>query len=480
MGSGGAPRRRSKWVLKFKHDSRGRVERFKGRLVAKGYSQKFGIDFEETFAPVVRFSSIRTLLAFAINNNMTVHQMDVVTAFLNGELQEEIYMQQPPGYEVPGKERMVCKLKKSLYGLKQSPSCWNKSFQDFMLNLDLKQSTADPCVFIQDESNFMTIVAVYVDDLIVMSTSLEKLDVVKKALSDSFKMKDMGSLHYCLGVSVVQNSDGIWLHQKQYILSMLRKFHLMDDKPMSTSADPNVKLMKDDGVSKQLEDKAQYQSMVGSLLYAAMATRPDIAHAVGAVSKCCAQPTEAHLTAAKRVLRYLSGTRYLALRYQKSEEPPTGYDWAGDHDDRHSTSGNLFIFGGGAICWSSKKQAVVALSTYEAKYIALSAATQEAAWLQKLLLDLRMRSQPMVMMEDNQGAIALAKNPIGHSRTKHIDIRFHFIREAQENGLIQVRYCPTDEMLADLLTKPLPRSSFQRLRKCLGMEQLVMSSFPKT
>ena len=321
--------------------------------MAKGYSQKFGIDFEETFAPVVRLSSIRTLLAFAINNNMTVHQMDVVTAFLNGELQEEIYMQQPPGYEVPGKERMVCKLKKSLYGLKQSPSCWNKSFQDFMLNLDLKQSTADPCVFIQDESNFMTIVAVYVDDLIVMSTSLEKLDVVRKALSDRFKMKDMGSLSGCQCCSKFR----WYLATPKTVYSL----HVTEVsfKPMSTPADPNVKLMKDDGVSKQLEDKAQYQSMVGSLLYAAMATRPDIAHAVGAVSKFCAQPTEAHLTAAKRVLRYLSGTRYLALRYQKSEEPPTGYsdaDWAGDHDDRHSTSGNLFIFGGGAICWSSKKK----------------------------------------------------------------------------------------------------------------------------
>ena len=245
----------SKWVFKIKHDSCGKIERFKGRVVAKGYSQKYGIDFEENFAPVVRFSSIRTLLAFAVNNNMVIHQMDVVTAFLNGELQEEIYMQQPPGYEVPGKEKLVCKLKKSLYGLKQSSRCWNKSFQDFMLDLGFKQSTADPCVFIQDETNSMTIVAVYVDDLIVMSTSSEKLDAIKKALSGRFKMKDMGPLHYCLGVSIVQNADSILLHQKQYILSMLRKFGLMDAKQVSTPADSNVRLVKDDGVSKQLEDK---------------------------------------------------------------------------------------------------------------------------------------------------------------------------------------------------------------------------------
>ena len=227
------------------------MERFKGRLVAKGYSQKPGIDFEETFAPVVRFSSIRTLLAFAVNNNMVVHQMDVVTAFLNGELQEDIYMQQPPGYEVPGKEGLVCKLKRSLYGLKQAPRVWNKSFQEFMIRLGLKQSTADPCVFIQDEAKVKTIVAVYVDDLIVMATSTEKLNDIKKALSRRFKMKDMGPLHYCLGVSIIQNADGIWLHQKQYILSMLQKFGLIDAKPVSTPADQYVKLIKDDGVSKR-------------------------------------------------------------------------------------------------------------------------------------------------------------------------------------------------------------------------------------
>lgn len=385
-------------------------------------------------------------------------------------------MQQPPGYEVPGKEGLVCKLKRSLYGLKQAPRVWNKAFQDFMISLGLKQSTADPCIFIEDEAEATTIVAVYVDDLVVMSSAIEKLDVIKKALSEKFKMKDMGPLHYCLGVSVVQNAGGIWLHQKQYIVSMLRKFGLMDAKPVSTPADHNVRLAKNDGNSKSLQNNKLYQSMVGSLLYCAMATRPDIAQAVGAVSKFCAQPTEAHLTAVKRVLRYLSGTKDLALHYQKSEKPIVGYsdaDWAGDCDDRHSTSGNLFVLGEGAICWASRKQPVVALSTAESEYIALSAAAQEAAWLQKLLSDLNISPQPIVMMEDNQGAIALAKNPVAHSRTKHIDIRFHYIREAQENGLIQIRYCPTEEMLADLLTKPLPRSAFERLRYSLGLKELM-------
>ena len=253
-------------------------------------------------------------------------------------------MQQPPGYEVQGQENLVCRLKKSLYGLKQSPRCWNKAFRDFIVNLGFKQSTADPCVFVQVDTQSMKALAVYIDDLVVMSTSPENLSAIKEGLSGKFKMKDMDPLHYCLGVSVVQNADGIWLHQKQYIVSMLQKFGLMDAKPALTPADVNVKLVKEDGVSNQLDDKPLYQSMVGSLLYTAMATRPDIAHSVGAVSKFCSQPTEAHLTAAKRVLRYLSGTRDLALHYRKSDASLTGYadaDWAGDQDDRHSTSGNV-------------------------------------------------------------------------------------------------------------------------------------------
>ena len=193
-----------KWVFKVKYDSNGKVERFKGCL---GYSQRYGIDFEETFAPVVRSSSIRVLLAFGLQNDMIIHQIDVITAFLNGKLQEDIYMQQPAGYEVPGKETLVCKLKKALYGLKQSPRCWNKSFQDFLLNLGFQQSTADPCVFVNPDADSMTVIAVYVDDLIVMSTTTEQLNDKKKTLPEKFKMKDMGPLHYCLGITIEQDGN---------------------------------------------------------------------------------------------------------------------------------------------------------------------------------------------------------------------------------------------------------------------------------
>ena len=220
----------------------------------------------------------------------------------------------------------------------------------------------------------------------------------------------MGQLHYCLGVNIVYGQSCVWLHQKQYITLMLRKFGFADANTVSTPADCNVKLVKDDHVSNST-DQAEYQSMVGSLLYIAMGTRPDIAQAVGAVSKFCSNPTEAHKTAVKRIFRYLKKTINLALKYCKDGKPITGFsdaDWAGDLDDRHSTTGNVFLLAGGAISWLSKKQAVVALSTSEAEYVALSLAAQEAAWLQKMLTDLQIPTKPIVIKEDNQGAIALA------------------------------------------------------------------------
>ena len=352
-----------KWVFKLKHAGDDTVERFKARLVAKGYAQKCGIDYDETFSPVVRFSSIRFLLAFAVQNDLLIHQMDVETAFLNGKLDEEIYMQQPEGYVKPGEEHLVCKLE---------------------------------------------------------------------------------------------------------------KYRQTEAKPVSTPADLNVKLQKEDGFSRPV-DATSYQSMVGSLLYAAIATRPDIAQAVGVFSKFCANPTQNHLTAAKRILRYLKATAYLGLSYKKCADGNLiGYsdaDWAGDIDDCHSTSGNVFSFACGAVSWLSKKQATVSLSTAEAEYVALSTATQEAIWLRRLLADVGEPPEgPSEIYEDNQGAVSMAKNPVGHARTKHIDIRYHFVREGVQDGAIALKYIATDEMIADILTKPLPKHRFQKLVTELGMK----------
>ena len=306
----------SRWVFKVKYGASGDVKQFKARLVAKGYTQKPGIDYEETFSPLVKFQSIRTLLGFAVQNDMLLHQMDVMTAFLNGTLEEDIYMEQPDCYVEQGKEDLVCKLRKSLYGLKQSPRCWNKAFTELMKSISFNQSTADPCIYVQDTY----IVAVYVDDLIIATKTPEEMQEVKQLQSSQFQMKDMGGLHYCLDTTIEQDTTekSIGLYQKQYLLKMLKRFKVEDAKPVPTPADPNVRLCKDDGVSKSV-DSTTYQSMVGSLLYAAIATRPDIPHAVAVVSKYNSNPSEAHLTAVKRILRYLKGMLGITLKYRKSD-----------------------------------------------------------------------------------------------------------------------------------------------------------------
>ena len=269
----------------MKYDGEGRVKCFKGRLVAQGFTQKYGTDYEEIFSPVAQFSSIRMLLAFAAEKKMLIHQMDVVSAFLNGELKEEIYMKQPQGYIQPGKEELVCKLKKSIYGLKQSPRCWNEKFCEHMKLLGFKERGADPCIFIREnEKKKLEIIAVYVDDLILVAETSEEIQQMKECLSNTFKLKDMGKLCYCLGINFKLHKNGISLCQNQYLLRLLEKFGLSEANTVSTPMDPNVKLVKDDNYSKKVAtyiDPIQYQSMVGSLLHAARATRPDI-H-----SSCC-------------------------------------------------------------------------------------------------------------------------------------------------------------------------------------------------
>ena len=468
----------SRWVFKVKTNADGSIERCKARLVAKEYSQREGLDYDETFSPVVRSESVRSVIALAAMNGLRLHQMDITTAFLHGDLEEEVYMKQPEGFVTQGQEHLVCRLKRSIYGLKQAPRCWNQALDAQLKRMDFEQSSNDPCVYTNTTDGLM-ILAVYVDDILLAGKSPQRIAQVKADLGEHFRVKDMGELHYFLGVNVKQNSDSteIWIGQPSYTQTVLKKFGLENCKPAATPVAQGTKLLKASEDS-ELFDATLYKSAVGMLLYLSGWTRPDITFAVSNVARYCSKPTKEHWVAVKRILRYLKGTSNFGLMYSNKDvdRPMTGFsdaDWASDVNDRKSTSGYLFMMSGAPISWKTKKQTCVALSTAEAEYIALSAATQEVTWLRQLLKDMLIeQTNPTIMYEDNQSAICIAQNPQYHSKMKHIDIKYHFVREKVLDNTIELSYCPTNDMLADMLTKGLTFDKFSRLRDLAGLKNM--------
>ena len=462
-----------KWVFKKKLDSNGEVVKFKARLVAKGYSQKYPEDYSETFSPVTRFDSVRTIVALAAQHDLHIQQMDVTSAFLNGELEEDIYMMQPEGFAVKGQKNLVCKLNKSIYGLKQSPRCWNQNLDAFLKELNFIQSKSDPCVYTRINGELM-IIAIYVDDIVIAGKSVGQIDELKEKLKCKYKLSDLGDLKYFLGVKVDKLKNGsFFLSQEAFTRRILQTFRLADANPVKTPVDINVKLRASDEKSK-LCDPVLYQSAIGSLLYLSGKTRPDVAFIVNKLARFCAKPSVEHMSAVKRVLRYIKGTINFGLLYSKQKSDDcVGYcdsDWAGDVEDRKSTSGYSFQLGGAAISWNSTKQSCVALSTAEAEYVALSHAAQEAAWLNHLLSDLKYsKRKPMVIYEDNTAAICIANDSQCNKKTKHIDLRFHYIRDQIYQKKICLEYCKSEDMVADILTKGLSPDKFLKLRTLIGV-----------
>lgn len=463
-----------KWVYKRKIGSDGQVIRHKARLVAKGFSQKPGIDYDETFSPVARAESIRTIMATGVQHGHHIHQMDVTAAFLNGELHEEVFMSQPEGFKEKGKEHLVCKLNKSIYGLKQSPRCWNSSLHSYLLENGFVQSAADPCIYTTKEGE-MLILAVYVDDIILSCKSLKKVSEVKSILMKRYKMSDMGELKYFLGIKIDQNHENgtIFMTQEAYAERVIQKFGLSEANPAKTPIEP-YNNFDSENESKTSADPQKYQSAIGSLLYLSTKTRPDLSFAVGKVARYCANPTTEHWMAVKRILRYLKGTTNYGLLYSKVKSKTcVGYadaDWAGDIADRKSTSGYSFQLSGSPISWNSAKQTCIALSTAEAEYYALSSAAQEAVWIQKLLRDLRYtEDEPITIYEDNQATMCIARDQHCSKKTKHIDIRFHFVRDLISKNKIIVKYCNTNQMIADVFTKGLGLEKFLKARNMLGV-----------
>ena len=421
------------------------------------------------FLPVVRNESVRMVIALSASRNLLIHQMDVSTAFLNGNLKEEVYMNQPEGFK---EGNMVCKLKKSLYGLKQAPRCWNITLDQHLKEMGLIQSKADPCIYTSKEGE-LTILAVYVDDIIIATETTERLNFLKTCLADKFGVKDLGEIHSFLGIQIKQDSKAIWIGQPGYLARVLETFGMTNAKPVSTPIDAGMKLQTESPVSNRPVDTLLYQSAVGSLQYLSNWTRPDITYAVNKAAQYSANPQKEHWIAIKRIMRYLIGTKDHGMSYRKgSEEGLSGYcdaDWAGDTSDRKSTSGYVFNLAGSPISWRSQKQSCIALSTAEAEYVALSLAAQETVWLRRLMEELNQDvTNPTIIFDDSQSATALAKNPQFHRKTKHIDIRYHFIRDQVEKGFVTIKYCASADMLADILTKGLQRLTHDKLSEKLN------------
>ena len=470
----------SKWVFRAKKDAAGVVVRYKARLVAQGFSQVPGVDYFDTFAPVARLASIRTVLAIVAAENLEIHQIDIKGAYLNGELtdQEVVYMKQPPGYPASPNSSQVLRLLKTLYGLKQAGRRWYKKLVEIMEKLGFKRCDVDQAVFYRRKGSTLIIVLVHVDDCTIAGTSIALILRFKIEIAKFVAITDLGELHWILGIEVkrIRENRSIHLSQKSYIESMLRRYGFEDLKPVSLPMETSVRLTSAQSPSTTQEiaimRNIPYQEAVGSLMYASLGTRPDITYAVQTVSRFSKNPGQAHWDAVKRIFRYLKGTKEFWLTYGGQQKELKRYADADGSmaEDRHAISGYTFLLHGGAVSWAAKRQEIVSLSTTESEYVAVTHASKEALWLRSLITQLfDVKLDPTPLFSDNQSAIALTKDHQYHPRTKHIDIRFHFIRWIIENGSIRLIYCPTDDMLADTLTKALLSPKVKHFAVELGL-----------
>lgn len=463
---------KGKWVFKYKRGSGNVILRHKARFVVKGYEQKFGVDYDQTFASVVKPMSYKALFAIAASLDLEIEQMDVKTAFLYGEINEDIYIEQPEGFN--DNSGRVCKLNKALYGLKQSPRVWYKTLSEHLQSIGFIAIDADSSVF----QRSTTFIAVYVDDLLIFGPDSGEIIQIKKSLSERFSMSDLGPVAYYLGMTVTRDRQRriLRIGQRSYLEEAIRQTGVWDAVCVATPMEISSLEPAGDEYEATPEFKTRYQSYVGTLMYAMLGSRPDIAFAVSCVSRYSANPTNDHMNAVLRVFKYLHGTLEYQLTYRGELQPLRGFsdsDFAGDKATSRSTSGFVFNIGSGAISWSAKRQPHVVLSTTEAEYGGQTQAAKEAIWLRQLLRSLN-PADPIpyatIIYCDNQGAIALAKDPRFHPRTKHIGVQHHWIREKIADKEIELEYVSTTKQVADGLTKPLPRPTFEAFRDALGLE----------
>ena len=471
------------WTYAIKRDADGNIIRYKARLVAQGFSQTPGVDFFDTYAPVAKMAAVRTTLAKAARRDDEIHQIDIKNAFLNGEFEERevVYMRLPPEIKVTDEKDKVLQLLRPIYGLRQSARHWYKKLSATLKKrLGMNVCEVDQAVFFKRTEKELIVIVAHVDDLTIVTSTVELMKKVKDEISKDFRITDLGEIHWILGFEVKRDREKrtISLSQASYIRAMLQRYGFENIKPRATPMDPNVRLSKSDSpkTSKEFAEMKNrpYRESVGSLNFAANGTRIDVAYVVGVLSKYLDNPGPAHWEAVKRAFAYLSGTIDWVMMFGGEEEGLVGYaDADGSmHEDRKAISGYAFILDGGAVSWSSKRQEIIALSTTEAEYVAITHAAKEALWLRTFISQVFGDIDgPMTLHSDNQSAIALTKDHQYHARTKHIDIRFHFIRWIIADGKVKLLYCPTEDMIADALTKALPNAKVKHFAKALGLSR---------
>ena len=466
-----------KWVFKVKRLPSGQIDRYKARLVARGFSQQYGIDYDETFAPVVRMESLRILLAIAAREDLEVHQMDVITAYLAGELEEEIYMELPAG--LPNSQGKVCRLQKGLYGLKQSARIWNQRIGERLKQSGMLVTSSDHSVWVNQD--YSLILALYVDDIVLFARDEQEIRWIKGILNKSFKMKDLGPISTVLGMRVQRDRARrmLWVDQSHYISDILKEFQYEECKSLRTPADGYEYLRPVGAEDVFFTDMVRYQRALGELNWLVRGTRMDLAFVVHKLSQHCHQPCVRHWRGVQQVFRYLKSSQGLTISYGQGDQQLLGYsdaDFASDTTDRKSTMGYVFILNGAAITWASRKQQTISTSTAEAEYIGLYNTAKEAVWIRNFLRDIGRsvytgEAHAIRILGDNQSALRLVANPEFHSRSKHIDVQYHYVRELLKDGIITVGYIPTWEMAADCLTKPLKKAQLKANLDILGLRE---------
>lgn len=467
-----------KWIGKIKPAYDTVAERYKGRLVAIGTKQKPGVDYDEIFSPVPHHEAVKACFCEIASRDMEVIQFDIKTAFLYATLDKPIYMRQPEGFVVEGKEDYVCLLVKSLYGLRQAPRLWFNKLNSVLCKFGLKNCTADKCIYLRRTPDEFTIVIAHVDDSFAASTNKNILIQIGTHLSNNFTVNSVPATRYIgLNITRDRSTKRIFLSQTHMIIKLCQRFGMSSLLPRSIPADPSTHLV----TSKRPKSEGEmttaspypYREAVGALLYVALMTRPDICYAVGQVSKYCQNPDPSHWDAVVQIFAYLKGTADYGIWLGGNRSGLVGFtdaDYAGDKNDYRSTSSGIFFFNGGPVSWFSKKQSCTALSTTESEYIAACEATKTIVWLSCLLEDFTgVEQQKIPLYCDNQGAVQLTYNAEFHQRTKHVLTSYHYIRQKVSEGKIEVKYIPTNDQLADILTKALPSPKFTMMREKIGV-----------